>query len=45
MAKHTLQGTKKKKISHTGFRNRMKTVSGRKIIKRRRRKKRAQLAY
>ena len=44
MPKHTLQGTRKKKISQAGFRIRMKTVSGRKIIKRRRYKKRTQLA-
>lgn len=36
MTKHTLGGTKRKAIRTSGFRIRMKTKNGRKIIKRRR---------
>jgi len=41
--KRTYQPKKRKRQRVHGFRKRMKTVSGRKIIKRRRRKERARL--
>nr|YP_009294120.1 ribosomal protein L34 [Hildenbrandia rubra]AOM67362.1 ribosomal protein L34 [Hildenbrandia rubra] len=43
MAKQTLQGTRKKKISHVGFLVRMKTTSGQRIIRRRKRKGRKRI--
>lgn len=43
MAKRTLEGTKRKKIRNSGFRQRMKSVSGRRIIKARRSKGRKSL--
>lgn len=44
MTKKTLGGTNKKAISVSGFRARMKSKQGRKIINSRRRKKREQLS-
>nr|YP_009297628.1 ribosomal protein L34 [Hildenbrandia rivularis]AOM67172.1 ribosomal protein L34 [Hildenbrandia rivularis] len=44
MVKQTLQGTNKKKISHTGFLIRMKTTNGRRIIQHRRKKGRKKVA-
>nr|YP_009296771.1 ribosomal protein L34 [Bangiopsis subsimplex]AOM66114.1 ribosomal protein L34 [Bangiopsis subsimplex]ARO90329.1 50S ribosomal protein L34 [Bangiopsis subsimplex] len=44
MAKRTLEGTKIKKIRKSGFRQRMSTPSGRRIIKARRSKGRKRLA-
>ena len=43
MSKHTLNGSKKKVIKVSGFRARMKTKTGRKILKNRRFKKRWKL--
>nr|YP_010338456.1 ribosomal protein L34 [Rhodaphanes brevistipitata]UNJ18406.1 ribosomal protein L34 [Rhodaphanes brevistipitata] len=43
MAKRTLEGTKRKKIRKSGFMQRMKTVSGRRIIQARRNKGRKRL--
>nr|YP_010336714.1 ribosomal protein L34 [Stylonema alsidii]UNJ15120.1 ribosomal protein L34 [Stylonema alsidii] len=43
MTKRTLEGTKRKKIRTSGFRQRMKTPSGRRIIKARRSKGRKSL--
>nr|YP_009293905.1 ribosomal protein L34 [Ahnfeltia plicata]AOM65593.1 ribosomal protein L34 [Ahnfeltia plicata]UAT97292.1 ribosomal protein L34 [Ahnfeltia plicata]UAT97497.1 ribosomal protein L34 [Ahnfeltia plicata] len=43
MTKGTLQGTNRKRIAKSGFRVRMKTVSGRKIIQRRRTKGRKRI--
>lgn len=43
MVKGTLQGTKRKKIYNSGFRIRMKTVGGRKIIRSKRKKGRKNL--
>nr|YP_009295546.1 50S ribosomal protein L34 [Mastocarpus papillatus]AOL58030.1 50S ribosomal protein L34 [Mastocarpus papillatus] len=40
MTKSTLRGTNRKKIRKSGFLVRMKTVSGRRIINARRRKRR-----
>nr|QCI09156.1 ribosomal protein L34 [Inkyuleea mariana] len=45
MSKGTLQGTNLKKVRKSGFRARMKTVSGKKIIKSKRNKGRKKLAY
>ncbi len=44
MAKHTLNGTKRKALKTSGFRARIGTKSGRKILKKRRAKKRAKLS-
>nr|YP_009257467.1 50S ribosomal protein L34 [Coeloseira compressa]ANH09550.1 50S ribosomal protein L34 [Coeloseira compressa] len=44
MSKQTLQGTKLKKIRKSGFRSRMKTSAGRRVIKSRRSKKRLKVA-
>lgn len=43
MSKYTLNGTKKKSIKISGFRSRMATKSGIKILKHRRKKKRLKL--
>nr|YP_009315681.1 Ribosomal protein L34 [Trichogloeopsis pedicellata]SCW24339.1 Ribosomal protein L34 [Trichogloeopsis pedicellata] len=43
MTKGTLGGTRKKRIRTSGFRSRMKTFHGQRIIKARRRKKRKRL--
>ena len=43
MSKGTLQGTKRKKANNSGFRVRMKTVSGQRIIKARRKKGRKKI--
>ena len=43
MTKRTLRGTNLKKISTSGFRNRMETKHGRRIINARRKKGRARL--
>lgn len=43
MSKHTLNGTRKKVIRKSGFRARLATKSGRKILKNRRRKGRWKL--
>lgn len=40
MTKRTLQGTNRKKIKTSGFRNRMHTTSGRRILQLKRKKKR-----
>nr|YP_010032268.1 ribosomal protein L34 [Schizocladia ischiensis]QOW07475.1 ribosomal protein L34 [Schizocladia ischiensis] len=44
MTKRTFGGTKKKAIHVSGFRARMKTKSGRKVINNRRRKNRKRLS-
>ncbi|CAM9096958.1 unnamed protein product [Choristocarpus tenellus] len=44
MTKRTLEGTNKKAIGVSGFRIRMKSKSGQKIINKRRKKKRKQLS-
>lgn len=44
MSKRTLEGTKRKAKRVSGFRARMKTTSGKKIIKMRRHKKRKRLS-
>eukprot|EP01033_Poteriospumella_lacustris_P023838 gene23838-gene17782 len=44
MSKHTLNGRRKKVIKTSGFRARMATKTGRKILKNRRRKGRWKLA-
>nr|YP_010337603.1 ribosomal protein L34 [Dixoniella grisea]UNJ17188.1 ribosomal protein L34 [Dixoniella grisea] len=44
MTRKTLEGTKRKKIRKSGFRTRMKTHNGKKIIKSRRKKGRYKLA-
>jgi large subunit ribosomal protein L34 len=38
MSKHTLNGTRRKAIKTSGFRARIKTKNGRKILRNRRRK-------
>jgi len=43
MSKHTLNGRRKKVIKTSGFRERMATKTGRKILKNRRRKGRWKL--
>nr|YP_010336122.1 ribosomal protein L34 [Chroodactylon ornatum]UNJ14528.1 ribosomal protein L34 [Chroodactylon ornatum] len=43
MAKRTLEGTKRKKVRTSGFRERMKSPSGRRILKMRRAKGRKKL--
>lgn len=43
MTKGTLKGTNRKRICKSGFRVRMKTVSGRRIIKARRKKGRKKI--
>ena len=43
MSKHTLNGSRKKVIKTSGFRARIKTKTGRKILRNRRRKGRWQL--
>jgi large subunit ribosomal protein L34 len=43
MSKNTLNGTKVKAIKVSGFRARMRTKNGQKILKHRRQKKRHQL--
>ena len=43
MTKQTLQGSKRKRIAHTGFRARMKTNGGRRTIKQRRKKGRKKI--
>jgi len=44
MTKRTLRGTNKKSIAVSGFRARMKTKEGRKVINQRRKKKRKRLS-
>jgi large subunit ribosomal protein L34 len=44
MTKNTLNGTKRKALKVSGFRARIATKSGRKILKQRRKKGRVQLA-
>ncbi len=44
MAKNTLNGTKRKALKTSGFRARIGTKSGRKILKKRRNKGRLKLA-
>jgi len=44
MSKHTLNGTKKKAVRTSGFRARLATKNGRKVLKNRRRKGRWKLA-
>lgn len=44
MTKGTLQGTNKKRIKTSGFRARMQTASGKRIIRARRRKNRKKIA-
>lgn len=44
MTKGTLRGTNRKKMRVSGFRTRMKTSSGRQIIKSRRNKRRKKLS-
>nr|YP_010335927.1 ribosomal protein L34 [Tsunamia transpacifica]QUE27818.1 ribosomal protein L34 [Tsunamia transpacifica]UNJ14333.1 ribosomal protein L34 [Tsunamia transpacifica] len=44
MTKRTLEGTRRKKIRTSGFRKRMQSPSGRRIIKARRAKGRKRLA-
>nr|YP_010338023.1 ribosomal protein L34 [Timspurckia oligopyrenoides]UNJ17608.1 ribosomal protein L34 [Timspurckia oligopyrenoides] len=44
MTKRTLGGTRRKQIKTSGYRARMKTVGGRRVINSRRKKKRLQLA-
>jgi large subunit ribosomal protein L34 len=44
MSKHTLNGTRRKVIKISGFRARIKTKSGRKILKARRKKGRWKLS-
>nr|YP_009545293.1 ribosomal protein L34 [Synura uvella]YP_009545312.1 ribosomal protein L34 [Synura uvella]AYO28447.1 ribosomal protein L34 [Synura uvella]AYO28466.1 ribosomal protein L34 [Synura uvella] len=44
MAKHTLNGSRRKVIKTSGFRARLATKSGRKVLKNRRRKGRWKLA-
>lgn len=44
MTKQTLQGTNRKSIKISGFRARMKTKNGRKVINKRRNKKRKELS-
>lgn len=44
MTKGTLQGTNRKRIKTSGFRMRMQTASGRRIIRARRRKNRKNIA-
>jgi large subunit ribosomal protein L34 len=44
MSKHTLNGTRRKVIKTSGFRARLMTKSGRKILKNRRRKGRWKLS-
>jgi large subunit ribosomal protein L34 len=44
MTKRTLRGTNRKRIKTSGFRTRMKTPSGKRIIQAKRRKKRKKIA-
>jgi len=44
MSKKTLEGTNRKAIRKSGFRARMKTATGRRVIKQRRRKGRKRLS-
>nr|AYO28749.1 ribosomal protein L34 [Neotessella volvocina]AYO28762.1 ribosomal protein L34 [Neotessella volvocina] len=44
MSKHTLNGTSRKKIKTSGFRARLSTKSGQKILNKRRKKKRKSLS-
>nr|YP_009313021.1 Ribosomal protein L34 [Dermonema virens]SCW21275.1 Ribosomal protein L34 [Dermonema virens] len=44
MTKGTLGGTNRKRITTSGFRVRMKTSSGKRILRSRRRKKRRKIA-
>lgn len=44
MTKGTLQGTNRKRIKTSGFRTRMQTASGKRIIRARRRKNRKKIA-
>ena len=44
MSKHTLNGSRKKVVKTSGFRARLATKSGRKILKNRRRRGRHKLA-
>nr|QHO64069.1 ribosomal protein L34 [Lympha mucosa] len=44
MTQRTLRGTNRKRIKTSGFRIRMRTASGRRIIQARRRKNRKQVA-
>nr|YP_010988203.1 ribosomal protein L34 [Rhodochorton tenue]WOK79373.1 ribosomal protein L34 [Rhodochorton tenue] len=44
MTKGTLRGTNRKRIKTSGFRTRMQTPSGKRIIKARRRKNKKQIA-
>ena len=43
MSKHTLNGTRRKVVNISGFRARIATKSGRKVLKNRRRKGRKRL--
>nr|WCH56256.1 ribosomal protein L34 [Hypnea sp.] len=43
MSKGTLQGSNRKRIKKSGFRSRMRTVSGRRILKRKRKKGRKKI--
>jgi len=43
MSKHTLNGTRKKLVKTSGFRARIETKAGRKILRNRRRKGRLKL--
>lgn len=44
MSKHTLNGSRRKAIKTSGFRSRIQTKSGRKILRNRRRKGRWKLS-
>lgn len=44
MTQRTLSGTKRKRIRKSGFRARMKTSDGRRILQSRRRKKRKKIS-
>jgi large subunit ribosomal protein L34 len=44
MSKHTLNGTKRKAVKTSGFRARIATKNGRKVLKNRRRKGRWKLS-
>jgi len=44
MTKHTLNGSRRKAIKTSGFRARIKTQSGRKILRNRRKKRRNRLS-
>nr|QVY58259.1 50S ribosomal protein L34 [Eucheuma denticulatum] len=44
MSKGTLSGSKRKKIRKSGFRSRIRTVSGRRILSKRRKKNRKKIS-